>query len=457
MADSIEKIAEDIFRAAYFTGGTDEDVFYEAGPRLEALGLSFKDLDKSLKPLKEKYKTSRPKAADNIYDIITSEFSGDEMRRAYQSLGIDPGEELKSRNAEKAAEAAEAAEVAEAAEAEANPQTNSKPLTLDDIGGSGQENPNQAPQPNRAPPRDMDQPSPGMSPLKTAISMQNPRTGFDLEGKRSPNEQQYENIQKKTLDKANFEMTLNNFEDKRDAYLDQKQRQKERIFQENYLNSPYGFSKYGSFDKVSPEMQQQLRDKYSDAQIRGRERMMNQGAQGSVGPQGPAGTPGSPVRENIPQQQFDNMSMDELDSQLPDSNISTLEPMVATATKPKSKTRYIPEYGSEGFRGFRDTTDGFFIKNSGVGRDKQLQSLMLQDAEDSTSRSKFQNNNPFGTQYRPGARQPIQASPQTATMEYPKTDAVMRDLNSRSKKEQLDVINRFRNHRGEDSIYNPFV
>ena len=228
MADSIEKIAEDIFRAAYFTGGTDEDVFYEAGPRLEALGLSFKDLDKSLKPLKEKYKTSRPKAADNIYDIITSEFSGDEMRRAYQSLGIDPGEELKSRNAEKAAEAAEAAEVAEAAEAEANPQTNSKPLTLDDIGGSGQENPNQAPQPNRAPPRDMDQPSPGMSPLKTAISMQNPRTGFDLEGKRSPNEQQYENIQKKTLDKANFEMTLNNFEDKRDAYLDQKQRQKER-------------------------------------------------------------------------------------------------------------------------------------------------------------------------------------------------------------------------------------
>ena len=67
---------------------------------------------------------------------------------------------------------------------------------------------------------------------------------------------------------------------------------------------------------------------------------------------------------------------------------------------------------------------------------------------------KFRNNNPFGTAYRPAPREYLGP---VATAPTPKTDKMMRDLNAMPKKQQLDVINSFRKHRGEEEILNPFA
>jgi hypothetical protein len=46
--------------------------------------------------------------------------------------------------------------------------------------------------------------------------------------------------------------------------------------------------------------------------------------------------------------------------------------------------------------------------------------------------------------------------PQTAANPTPRTDTMMRNINAMPKRQQLDVINSFRKHRGEDELYNPF-
>ena len=123
--------------------------------------------------------------------------------------------------------------------------------------------------------------------------------------------------------------------------------------------------------------------------------------------------------------------------------------------KPKKHgPRYIPRYGSQGFEGYIDNTDGRFIKHAGQGRKQMLDSLVRQDNEDAINRHKFENNNPFGSEFRPAAREyigPVEKSP------TPRTTAMMRNYDAMPKKQQLDVINSFRRHRGEDEIYNPFA
>jgi hypothetical protein len=46
--------------------------------------------------------------------------------------------------------------------------------------------------------------------------------------------------------------------------------------------------------------------------------------------------------------------------------------------------------------------------------------------------------------------------PQTAANPTPRTDTMMRNINAMPQRQQLDVINSFRKHRGEDEIHNPF-
>lgn len=65
----------------------------------------------------------------------------------------------------------------------------------------------------------------------------------------------------------------------------------------------------------------------------------------------------------------------------------------------------------------------------------------------------YSKNNPFGSEFRPTPKEylgPVEKSP------TPRTTAMMRNYDAMPKKQQLDVINSFRRHRGEDEIYNPF-
>ena len=126
------------------------------------------------------------------------------------------------------------------------------------------------------------------------------------------------------------------------------------------------------------------------------------------------------------------------------------EAPISKAPKPK----YIPRYGSQGFLGFNEgSSNGRFIPSAGQDRKTMLSSLMRQDNEDEENRKKYTNNNPFGTTFRPAPREylgPVEKSP------TPRTTAMMRNYDAMPKKQQLDVINSFRRHRGEDEIYNPF-
>lgn len=126
-------------------------------------------------------------------------------------------------------------------------------------------------------------------------------------------------------------------------------------------------------------------------------------------------------------------------------------PSVPGTTPGRSQRRYSPVYGEKGFTGFKDLSDGRFIQSGGVGREDMLASLVKQDSADAVNKSMFQDNNPFGSEYRPMAKKPIGTGP------TPRTDSMMKELDMMPKDEQLDVINSFRKKRDEDEIYNPFV
>ena len=76
-------------------------------------------------------------------------------------------------------------------------------------------------------------------------------------------------------------------------------------------------------------------------------------------------------------------------------------PQASTAPKPT----YIPRFGRQGFEGFNEgSAGGRFIPSAGQDQKTALASLMRQDKEDAESRQIFDNDNPFGTQFRPSAR-----------------------------------------------------
>lgn len=124
---------------------------------------------------------------------------------------------------------------------------------------------------------------------------------------------------------------------------------------------------------------------------------------------------------------------------------------VSQSTGSPMSTKYSPVFGEKGFTGYNDTTDGRFIPSAGVGQKDMLNSLVKQDSDDAVKRSMFQDNNPFGSEYRPLASKPIMTGP------TPRTDSMMDTINAMPQNEQLDVINSFRRKRGEEDIYNPFA
>ena len=83
-----------------------------------------------------------------------------------------------------------------------------------------------------------------------------------------------------------------------------------------------------------------------------------------------------------------------------------------------------------------------------------LATNQLKKEVDQNTKNYYMQNNPFGTEYRPAPTEylgPVAKSP------TPRTTQMMRDINAMPKKQQLDVINSFRRHRGEDDLYNPFA
>lgn len=73
---------------------------------------------------------------------------------------------------------------------------------------------------------------------------------------------------------------------------------------------------------------------------------------------------------------------------------------------------------------------------------------------DQENADRFSRNNPFGSKFRPASRDylgPVAKAP------TPRTDQMMSNINAMPKRQQLNVINSFRRHRGEDEIYNPFA
>lgn len=140
------------------------------------------------------------------------------------------------------------------------------------------------------------------------------------------------------------------------------------------------------------------------------------------------------------QNQTQNQTMQELAAQ-----------PVSQSTGSPMSTKYSPVFGEKGFTGYNDTTDGRFIPSAGVGQKDMLNSLVKQDSDDAVKKSMFQDNNPFGSEYRPLASKPIMTGP------TPRTDSMMDTINAMPQNEQLDVINSFRRKRGEEDIYNPFA
>jgi hypothetical protein len=131
-------------------------------------------------------------------------------------------------------------------------------------------------------------------------------------------------------------------------------------------------------------------------------------------------------------------------------------PAPAPAAEAKKPTpRYIPRYGSQGFMGFNEgSAKGRFIQApQGQNQKTMLNNLLRQDNEDDENRKRFTDNNPFGTEFRPRARE---YTGPVATAPTPRTDTMMRNINAMPQRQQLDVINSFRKHRGEDEIHNPF-
>lgn len=150
-------------------------------------------------------------------------------------------------------------------------------------------------------------------------------------------------------------------------------------------------------------------------------------------------------------------------------------PAPAPAPEQGPKERMVPIYGASGIVGYRPYSEQRQaaqayakdkMKNSrfsslgdvdSAGMDKLYPTLntgRIKDQINKETIERFRNNNPFGTEYRPAPTEylgPVAKSP------TPRTTQMMRDINAMPKKQQLDVINSFRRHRGEDDLYNPFA
>jgi hypothetical protein len=150
-----------------------------------------------------------------------------------------------------------------------------------------------------------------------------------------------------------------------------------------------------------------------------------------------------------------------LDLETPTAKLPPADPFLEDEPAEKApiskapKPKYIPRYGSQGFIGFNEgSANGRFIQApQGQNQKTMLNNLLRQDNEDDENRKKYTNNNPFGTEFRPASRDylgPVEKSP------TPRTTAMMRVYDAMPKRKQLDVINSFRRHRGEEEIFNPF-
>jgi len=124
----LAEFAKNIFDETYFSTFTDDNAFFDAAKYLKDNGIPVSELDKQFKKLQQKYVGSRPRAKDNLFDIIGSEYGRSEVKGMRDRFGFDSTKEFNSRTEarkeEKAAEAleeqpAEPAEVAEAVEPQA--------------------------------------------------------------------------------------------------------------------------------------------------------------------------------------------------------------------------------------------------------------------------------------------------------------------------------------------------
>lgn len=126
----LAEFAKNIFDETYFSTFSNDDIFRDAAKYLKDNGLPPTALDKELKKLQQKYKSSRPNSKDNLFDIIDDEYFRAGTKRTRDLFGFDSNKELTARTeARKEEKAAEAA--AEAEKVEAAPEPEPEPVEVE--------------------------------------------------------------------------------------------------------------------------------------------------------------------------------------------------------------------------------------------------------------------------------------------------------------------------------------
>ncbi len=166
-----------------------------------------------------------------------------------------------------------------------NPEaTLDEPMTGSVAEAVSRQNPEQAEEPNLA--------SPGMNELRAG------RAVGSFEGKRDRGEAIQENIQGDLLNSARRQIRGEDKKAKANERIQEIMDARERDLRETYNRSPYGAISSGkSFDELDDKTQAEMRAKFVKKRIAG----VYDGSQ----PKAPAA---SQTRQNIPQEEFDNMS-----------------------------------------------------------------------------------------------------------------------------------------------------
>jgi hypothetical protein len=117
----LAEFAKNIFDETYFSTFTDDNAFFDAAKYLKDNGIPVSELDKQFKKLQQKYVGSRPRAKDNLFDIIGSEYGRSEVKGMRDRFGLDSTKELNSRTEARKEEKATEVEAAEVEALEEQP------------------------------------------------------------------------------------------------------------------------------------------------------------------------------------------------------------------------------------------------------------------------------------------------------------------------------------------------